>query len=189
MDIENIYESITTTIDYDCFIKETSDIASFDPKIQKHLNYLYGSIGNQLRMAPIVNALFTQNLQTFMFSHSTLDKLYAQDSQVPFNSLSTHEYKAFFENFKESPLFEVLRESTNNRSGVYKLVKPEILQLLINNVGMKFLAGQEKYAVNYFDNFEQHKKSKKKEKVELDYSPESKAARKASLKAIMRSED
>lgn len=184
MKIDKMFETVSTVVDYDCFIKEIGSLSDFNTETQEVLKFLYSSTGNQLRMATIINSIFHQNLQTFMFSKPILNKLYEKDNNISLNSLNTHQYKAFFENFKSCGVFVVLRESTNNRAGVYKLVQNELVALLHKNCSQKFFDGQEKFAVDYFDNYDQHKN--KKVEIQAETTPEEKIKRKEQLKERIR---
>lgn len=167
MIIDRIFESMSEADALNCFLTETVEMSEIDPEVSIWLSVLYTSSGNRLRIAPIYNSLFNQNLQTFIFSRKTLIDLYAQDAKNANITINDKQYTKFLFEFCANPMFEVLRVPTNNKAGVYKLIDPDLVSILHKNFSSKFFAAQEKFAVQYYDDHGKNKANKPVKETKL----------------------
>lgn len=150
MELEDFFKTFDLQL---YFLHTTLKIKEHPKEVQKILKFLYGSVDQNLknRMGTIMNAIFTQNLQTFLLSKRTLYKLFLADSESKYKSLSSREYSLLLARLTNSGLFETLRYPTINQAGVYKLINPEMVAIIESNIGRKLLALQEKNVVDFYD--------------------------------------
>ena len=156
---DNIFNSFKDNQNYNCFLSEVGNLAELDKDLSKYIRSLYNSSSNELRLATILNSIFHQNLQTFMFSRDTLIELYKIDTMNSYRSLSNAHYKFLLERITNCKEFEVLRQPTSNKAGVYKLVEPKLVNLLHKNFSKNFFEAQEKFALDYYDKDRKNKRS------------------------------
>ena len=145
---------------FSVFLKHTQPLVKHQPEAAKALEYLYNSKMESIkeRMATILNAIFTQNLRTFMISRRTLVDLFKNDEQSKFKNLSSNDYALLLAKITNSNMFQVLRKPTAKKAGVYKLIAPDLVEILFKRVAEEVFEVQEKYVLSYYDrDFEDEK--------------------------------
>jgi hypothetical protein len=147
------YEKMFTKFKQDdFFLKRTQPLDDHDLEIKKMLDIYYNQKGLQHRLATLLNSIFTQQTQTFLFSRKHAVELFKQDDLSKYRTVSHKDYSLLLAIITNSPDdFQVLRKPTNNKAGVYKLIEPQLVDVLIKLVGKKMLEAQEKKALDYYD--------------------------------------
>ena len=164
--LENLMiDAFKNNKEYNCFLAKTGPLKHFHKDISALLKYYYNASGFESRAASLINSLFYQNLQTFMFCRKTMARLYSQDPLSPYRTLNNRDYGMFLKTIINSPDFEVLRLPTGSKAGVYKLVKPELVSLLHQNCSQKYFEAQEIFAIEYFDTDGNNIKEEKIKKI------------------------
>lgn len=86
-----------------------------------------------------------------MFSKRTLEDLFEKDEASKYKALGTNDYKELLAILTNSQLFTVLRQPTRNKAGVYKLIEPSLVKILVISVGQQFLEAQESKILEFYD--------------------------------------
>lgn len=103
------------------------------------------------RMSTVFNAIFTQRMQVFMLSRNSTIKLIKEDLNHDL-SLSPSEYKFFLKAISNCGYFQVLREHTQKKAGVYKLIEPDMVKELHRLAAKEYFEEQEKHVLSFFEN-------------------------------------
>jgi len=138
----------------DCLLKETTeDLDSYGiPEFTQMLRDGYGSKDSyEVRMVSVFNSIFTHHAQTFLLTKKSLAELLKQDQHVKVKSVNTQSYKCFMRILNNCGSFECLRKPTNNKSGVYKLVEPELVENLYKLHSAEWFRNQEQKVIEYYD--------------------------------------
>lgn len=114
------------------------------------------------RITSILNAIFTQRIQTFMISRTSIIKLIKEDPNHDL-SLSPNEYNHLLKVISQQSYFEVLRPHTQKKAGVYKLIEPELTKELHRLAAKEYFEAQEKHVLDFYEN--NGKKSKEPAKL------------------------
>ena len=135
------------------YLYKTISLEEHSSDIKEVLEELYNPNKGEFfkRLATIFNAVFAQNSQTFLLSKRTLLKLMQEDKNTTHGGLSSRDYKFLLAKITNSSSFITLRPPTNNHAGVYKMIDPYLVSLLVAQVGQKALLAQEKAITNYYD--------------------------------------
>jgi len=83
-----------------------------------------------IRATTILNAIFTHRTLTFMVTKRQYNKLFANDTTHTKKSLNGNVYGIFIESLKTNGMIDELREPTNGKAGVYKLVDPDLVSMV-----------------------------------------------------------
>lgn len=157
MDKKEMFDAWNTLKD-DFILKNTSKIDVFKGESREILDYLYSHDNpNIIRMGTIVNSILTHRHQTFMFSRGGLVKLFASDINTEYKSINEAEYKLLVHTMLKCGDFIKLREPTKDlpktKSGVYKVIKPIITQILYTLHGADFFSLQEEAVIRAYDEY------------------------------------
>lgn len=171
MDIVNLFKMFEVSAD-DCILKYiTQDIKDFpNKKIQKMLANFYKSTDPiAVRMGSLINSLFTHQASTFMYTRRSLIELLKEDSNHSHKSIDYKQFNILRSTMLNNGIFTCLREPTNNKSGVFKLINKELLDILVEQIGKDFLEAKEKRVLEYYDN---GKKETNKRLIEMWDNPD-----------------
>jgi hypothetical protein len=102
------------------------------------------------RITSILNAIFTQRMQTFMLSRTSVIKLIKEDPNHDL-SLSPNEYNHLLKVISQRSYFEVLRPHTKKKAGVYKLIEPELTKELHRLAASEYFEAQEKNVLAFYE--------------------------------------
>lgn len=140
----------------------TEDLEDFKlPEIGKDLKALYEyKDPNISRMTSIINAIYTHRMQTFMLTARSLEKLLKADSNQKYKSVSGSIWGSVRDAMKELGHFEEVREPTNGKAGVYKLIyQPAVDKLyelhdlhVDSNKSIHWFPQMESKLLGYWDN-------------------------------------
>ena len=102
------------------------------------------------RTASLINAIFTQKLQTFMLSRNYCITLIKNDINHEY-SLSNGEYSRLLHYITNSGMFQVLRKPSNKKAGVYKLIQPDFVAELHRLAAKEYFESQEKHVLEFYE--------------------------------------
>lgn len=149
----NFYKEYNITLN-DCLLKElTSDVNDFElSEVGTFLRYGYSSNDpNESKIVTLINAIFTHHSQTFMLTKKSYVDLIEKDTNSKYKSLNSLEYKNLIRIMLTSGHFERIREPIGRKAGVYKLVCPDILDVLHKLHSAEFFKMQEEKVTAYYD--------------------------------------
>lgn len=132
--IEEEMPSLTKLVEFDdsVILYRTNPLDSFEGKTYKILNYYYSRKDSlSLMVGSVFNAIFTQKTSAFMVTRRELDKLLYQDKEhdldrIPCNRL----YTMIMNRLIKTGFLEVIEKPTGSRGGLYRLVEPDMVELL-----------------------------------------------------------
>jgi hypothetical protein len=113
--------------------------------------YMYSKPNSVKKITTVINAVFTQKRQTFMLSRDFCVDLIKNDQNHGL-SLGNKEYSKLLFNITNCGLFEKLKEPTNRKAGVYKLVEPQLVLELHKLAAKEFFQAQEELVLDYYEN-------------------------------------
>lgn len=160
MKIQDIVNLLSATAN-DCFLSEvTIDLSKFDEEIRELLIGFYNSEDKvSVRIATMLNSIFTHQTTTFMYTFETMEKLLDLDTNNRVSTIKTPENTAIRKNLIDNGFMVCLRPSVGRKSGVYKIVYEPWVDMLAKSIGREFLDKKEQKVLEYFDNKGKKKKN------------------------------
>jgi hypothetical protein len=153
MDLISFYKDYNITL-HDSLLKHTTeDLDSFEmDELKDFLKYGYASKDpNYVRLATLCNSIFTHHAQTFMLTQRSFHKLIKTDTNNKYISITSEEYKLIINLMMNTDHFECLRKPKGRRSGVYKVLREDIVTLLHRLHSREWFDIQESKVCKYYD--------------------------------------
>ncbi|HLD91727.1 MAG TPA: hypothetical protein VI911_12070 [Patescibacteria group bacterium] len=134
-------------------LKYTTKLSEIkDPELMLILKEAYSSDNVDGRLlATLLNSIFTQKSMTFVLSQRGFIKLLKEDTNGRGDKISGSKYIDFKSKLHQSQYIETLREPTNRKGGVYKLIHPNTVEILNKKCSRDFFKAQEDKVLAYYD--------------------------------------
>lgn len=154
-DDNDIFQICEEIYFFDSTVKlyRTSHLDTFNGRPLKFLQYWYGKNESlALSMGSIFNAILTQQTSAFLITRRELDTLVREDPNHDLKRLpSTRLYTAIIDRLLESSVLELLEKPTKSKGGLYRVIKPQIVDLLkIVMVDLIYEDVEKKRIENYY---------------------------------------
>jgi hypothetical protein len=139
---------------HDCLLKNiTQDIQSFvlTDVIDSLVDAYHSDSPNYIRMATLMNSIFTHHAQTFMLTRRSFNDLIKLDTNSEYDGINGVEYGVLLKLMINTSHFKCLRKPSGNRAGVYKIVHLGIVEALYSLHSKEWFELQEKKVCEYYD--------------------------------------
>lgn len=137
-------------------LKETTKLADLeDGEFKNFLIQMYLSKDRyRVRVASILNAIYTERNFTFFLSKESCEKLIKNDENSNYVSINSKMYKFLIaKSITELGWFKRLREPTTNKAGVYVLANQTLLKYLIRDETQEDIEKQQVTVLGEYDGF------------------------------------
>lgn len=151
-------------------LSQTKLISEYkDPQKVIILQKLYDSSEkiNQ-RMGTIINSIFHHKRMVFAMSRRTLKKLLTNDKNIETNTIDTRFYQKLLAVLINYKVLEVRRPPNGVQAGIYRLILPEICNIMYLENGKIWFDEQDRQALQWYDNDKRFEKEEPEEDTPED---------------------
>lgn len=148
-------------------LKYTSPIDTFvDEEIRGILKLGYDTEeADEILLSSMLNSIFTQSNMVFVLSQRSFLSLVREDINKPQITISSRRYASFKCKLHQIGYLSTLKESTHCKGGVYKIIHPKIVDILLKRKGDVFFKTQEEVVLGFYDSGLTYKKPKTAQEV------------------------
>lgn len=156
-------------------LRYTTKLSDFKNEEVKNIlerAYSHDDVENRF-LATLINCIFTQNSKTFIMTSRGFIRLMKNDINSNGKGVDYHTYKVQKRRLHDLNYIKTLRKPIGQKSGVYQLTFPYLLEMLHKQCSEEYFEAQEKDVLDFYNN-----SSEEKEEAVMDWNEMQKVIKK-----------